>query len=124
MSALGRVREIPKQRYVDRLHCEFRQEFLEFCEDESVELQFVFQSQREDWIQSLIRDGVGVSVIPRFSLLRPELDYRPVTAPALSRRVEFAVIDKAELTPALEMLIEHASNHDWPVSGHTISAAD
>lgn len=118
------LREIAKQRYVDRLHCEFRQEFLEFCEDEDVELDVVFQSQREDWIQSLIRDGVGVSVIPRFSLLRPELDHRPIIDPALSRSVEFAVIDHAELTPTVEMLIEHASNHDWPVGEHTISAAN
>jgi DNA-binding transcriptional LysR family regulator len=106
---------VAEQRYVDRLHCEFRHEFLEFCEDENYDLNVVFRSQREDWIQSLIRDGVGVSVIPRFSLLRPELDYRPITDPALSRRVELAVVDQPEVTSALDMLIEQARIHDWQV---------
>lgn len=109
------LRTVAKQRYVDRLHCEFRHEFLEFCENEHFELDVVFRSQREDWIQSLIRDGVGVSVIPQFSLLRPELDYRPITDPALSRKVEFAVVDQPKLTAALDMLIEQARIHDWQV---------
>jgi DNA-binding transcriptional LysR family regulator len=107
------LQTVAKQPYVDRLHCEFRQEFLEFCEHENLELNVVFRSQREDWIQSLIRDGAGVSVIPRFSLLRPELDYRSITDPALSRKVEFAVVDQPKLTAALDMLIEQARIHDW-----------
>ena len=109
------LQAVAKQHYVDRLHCEFRHEFLEFCEDENLELDVVFRSQREDWIQSLIRDGAGVSVIPQFSLLRPELDYRPITDPALSRSVEFAVVDQPEVTAALDMLIEQARIHDWQV---------
>lgn len=109
------LRAVAKQHYIDRLHCEFRHEFLEFCEDEKLELDVVFRSQREDWIQSLIRDGVGVSVIPRFSLLWPELDYRPITDPALSRKVEFAVVDQPEVTAALNTLIEQARLHDWQI---------
>ena len=109
------LRAVATQRYVDRLHCEFRQEFLEFCEEEDFELDVVFRSQREDWIQSLIRDGVGVSVIPQYSLLRPELDFRPIADPMLSRRVEFAVVDQPEVTEALAMLMEQLENHDWIV---------
>ncbi len=110
------LQAVAEQRYIDRLHCEFRQEFLEFCEDKNFELDVVFRSQREDWIQSLIRDGVGVSVIPEYSLLRPELDSRRITEPALSRRVELAVVDQPEVTAALKILIEQAKNHDWQVS--------
>jgi len=109
------LRAVAKQRYIDRLHCEFRQEFLEFCEDEEFELDVVFRSQREDWIQSLIRDGVGVSVIPQYSLLRPELDYRPISDPMLSRNVEFAVVDQPEVTEALAMLMDQLKIHDWMV---------
>ena len=109
------LRAVAKQRYIDRLHCEFRKEFLEFCEDEDFELDVAFRSQREDWIQSLIRDGVGVSVIPQYSLLRPELDFRPITDPVLSRQVEFAVVDQSEVTATLAMLIEQAKTYDWQV---------
>lgn len=109
------LRTVAEQRYVDRLHCEFRQEFLEFCDCEHVELNVVFQSQREDWIQSLIRDGVGVSVIPQFSLLSPELDSRPIIDPPLSRRVELAFVDQSKRIPALDMLIEQAQAHVWQI---------
>jgi LysR family hydrogen peroxide-inducible transcriptional activator len=109
------LRTVAEQRYVDRLHCEFRKEFLDFCDCEHVELNVVFQSQREDWIQSLIRDGVGVSVIPQFSLLSPELNSRPIIDPPLSRRVELAFVDQSKRIPALDMLIEQAQAHVWQI---------
>ena len=117
------LRAIAGQRYVERLHCEFRQEVLELYKEEDLELEVVFRSQREDWIQSLVRDGMGVCCIPQYSLLRPELDHRPIVDPVLSRKVEFAVVDQAQIATALDMLIEQASNHDWPVSEHTVNAA-
>ena len=106
--------EIAKQRYVDRLHCEFRDEFMAYCNDKDLTLDVAFLSQREDWIQSLIRDGVGVSVIPRYSLLRPQLDYRPIVEPAMSRNVEFAIVEQATQSKALDILIELAKAHPWP----------
>jgi DNA-binding transcriptional LysR family regulator len=110
------LREIAGQRYVERLHCEFRQEVLALYKEENLKLDVVFQSQREDWIQSLVRDGMGVCAIPRYSLLRPELGHRPIVDPVLSRKVELAVVDQAQATPALEMLIEQARTHTWPNS--------
>ncbi len=110
------LQEIAKQRYVDRLHCEFRAEFLAFVDDQDLELDVVFRSQREDWIQSLIRDGMGVSIVPRYSLLRPELDHRPIIDPLLSRRVGLAVVEQDTTSPVLSMLIDQASRHNWPNS--------
>ena len=108
------LREIAKQRYVERLHCEFRQEVLELLEGEDLHIEVVFRSQREDWIQSMVRDGVGICCIPRYSLLRPELDHRPIIDPVLSRKVEFAVTKLSCNTPAINMLIEQIENHNWP----------
>ncbi len=105
---------VARQRYVDRLHCEFRNELIDFGKQQNIELDIAFRSQREDWIQSLIRDGAGVSVMPQFSLLRPELDYRPVCDPPLSRKVEFATAAAVEPGPALRMLINQARHHRWP----------
>ena len=116
------LRAIAKQRYVDRLHCEFRNEFVQFCKDEMLQLDVAFCSQREDWIQSMIRDGMGVSVIPRFSLLRPELDHRVIIEPMLSRKVEFAIADQRVLKTALDMLITHVSNHDWSTAEHPLTS--
>lgn len=106
------LRALTEHYYVERLHCEFRKEIQEFFRQESLELEVVLRSQREDWIQSLVREGVGASVIPRFSILRPELDYRPIVDPILSRTVEFAFAESS-VAPALNLLIEHAKSRDW-----------
>lgn len=104
---------IAAERYVDRLKCEFREEFIDFCMDEAIQLNVVYSSQREDWIQSMIRDGVGVTVIPRFSLLHPELKYKSIKSPKLSRRVEFVTVDKPHTNPGLGQLISHIEKVDW-----------
>lgn len=108
------LRDIAKQQYVERLHCEFREEVLEYYKDLDLELEVAFRSQREDWIQGMVRNGVGVCCIPRYSLLRPELDHRPIVDPALSRKVAFATAQQSEQPPALKLLAEMARAHDWP----------
>ena len=108
--------EVVKQPYIERLHCEFRQDTHDFSHECDVELNVVFQSEREDWIQTLVHDGVGVSVLPRFSLLEPELEHRPITDPTMSRTVELALANDIELSPALERLVEEAKTYRWPTS--------
>lgn len=61
----------------------------------------------------MIRDGVGVSVLPRFSLLRPELDSRPVVEPKLSRHVELALVAQRDIVPALGELVAILGSVDW-----------
>lgn len=107
LSAIG------EERYLDRLHCEFRGDFLSYCNDSNLDLNITLRSQREDWIQSLIRDGLGVSVIPKFSLLRPTLDYRPISDSRMCRKIEFAYIDHAEPVPGLNLLTEQINTYDW-----------
>lgn len=119
--ALARFEQVPlqevvKHRYVERLHCEFRQDTYSFSREHNLELDIVFRSEREDWIQSLIRDGIGVSLIPRYSLLQPELDHRPIINPHITRKVVLAVLATADMTPALEHLIEEARSYPWPES--------
>jgi len=106
--------EITKHPYIDRLHCEFRQEVLGLYKDRKLELNVVFRSQREDWIQSLVREGRGVSCIPRYSILSSEIDYRPISDPDLSRVLGFALANQKQASPSLELLIEHLRNHNWP----------
>lgn len=108
--------EIGKENYVDRLHCEFRDEFFNLLNENNLDIKVVFRCQREDWIQNLVCDGVGVSIIPQYSLLRSELDYRHVTAPSLTRDVKFVTVDHSKHKPAIKHFIEHAKNFNWPIN--------
>ena len=104
---------IAKEQYVDRLHCEFRDDFLSFCGDRDLDLMVAFSSQREDWIQNLIREGLGVSVIPKYSLLHPALDHRAIVEPRLSRRIEFACVNQDDAAPGLELLTDQINVYNW-----------
>lgn len=107
------VREVATQRYVDRVLCEFRDDFIKLFQRENLHLDVAFSSQREDWIQNMVRDGVGVCILPRYSLLEPELDYRPVKDPTLSRNIEFSILKQSTISPALELLNKHVQDYDW-----------
>lgn len=110
------LEEVLKHPYIERLHCEFRQEAYEFSKARNLEMNIVFSSEREDWIQSLIHDGAGVSVIPRYSLLQPELNYRPIVNPVPTRSVEIAVVDGQDVSPALDRLITESVGYAWPAT--------
>lgn len=104
---------IAAERYVDRLHCEFRNDFMSYCIKKNLDLDVAFRSQREDWIQSLIRDGLGVSVIPQYSLLDPALDFRPISDSRMHRSISFSYLDHLESTPALRLLTNQIENYEW-----------
>jgi DNA-binding transcriptional LysR family regulator len=106
--------EIARHRYVDRLTCDCRQAFLAAARAAGIALDIAFRSEREDWIQNAVRDGVGVSMIPEFSLLPPTLEHRPVEGPRMVRRVEIAQPAAATPSPALAALLAHAEGYAWP----------
>lgn len=107
------LQALANERYIDRLHCEFGTDVIGVSNDNGVDLNVVFRSQREDWIQSMVGDGFGVSLIPRFSVLQSELQYRPVVEPEMFRRVAFVFVEIAEITPALDKLIKHLQMQNW-----------
>jgi len=107
------LRALAEQPYIERLHCEFREPVARIYTEEDLTLDVAFSSEREDWVQSVVRDGSGVSVIPRFSLLMSDLDYRPIVEPELRRTVGFAIADRDEPATALTLFVEDVRLYDW-----------
>jgi DNA-binding transcriptional LysR family regulator len=106
---------IADERYIDRLHCEFRGQFMQYCADQNLDLTVSCRSQREDWIQSLIRDGLGVSVIPKYSLLQATPDHRPISDPNMHRQIEFTCVEQPTPAPGLKAFIDNISQYDWDI---------
>ncbi|AWF81515.1 hypothetical protein BTJ40_12150 [Microbulbifer sp. A4B17] len=107
------ISDLTNQQYIERLHCELRQRGQIFNKEQELALDIIFRSEREDWIQCLIREGVGVSVIPLHSLIKPDLDYRPLADPPLSRKVGLATINNVIAPPALNKFVGAAASFDW-----------
>jgi len=52
----------------------------------------------------MIRDGVGISVLPRSLLFRPDTHSRKVINPSLSRSIEFVTAQQEVVSPAFQSL--------------------
>jgi DNA-binding transcriptional LysR family regulator len=78
--------DVAEETYVDRLNCEIRQPFYEFMDQNDLKLRVACSSQREDWIQELVVRGLGVSVMPRYSIITRRLGWRKLSGPLSGRR--------------------------------------
>jgi DNA-binding transcriptional LysR family regulator len=105
--------EIAKEPYLDRLHCEFRDDFLERTKASGLTLNVVLRSEREDWIVELVQNGLGVSVMPASSVDTDRLMYRPVGELADARMLELVLTNNAETAPAVSAFRNAALEFDW-----------
>lgn len=105
--------EIAKEPYLDRLHCEFRDDFMNFTRGSGLALDVAVRSEREDWILELINRGLGVSVMPANSVILNTIDQRPIRDPIKLRNLELVMTVNATVSPTLTAFRDAAVAFDW-----------
>lgn len=105
--------EIAQEAYLDRLHCEFRDEFLSFTKASGLDLNVALRSEREDWILELIHSGLGVSVLPASSVILNTVAHRPISDLTNMRKLELVMTESATTSPALTAFRDAAKAFDW-----------
>jgi DNA-binding transcriptional LysR family regulator len=106
--------DVAEEAYVDRLKCELRQPFFNFMDLNGLNLRVVCSSQREDWIQELVIRGLGVSVMPRFSITTRRLGWRKLTGPlSSSRQIMIARAEGLSPQPPANAFFSEAKNFQW-----------
>jgi len=105
--------EIAREPYLDRLHCEFRDDFLDFTRGSGLELDVVLRSEREDWILELLANGMGVSIMPATSVPSSPVDHRPVSDLPSLRKLELVMTVNATVSSALTEFRDAATAFDW-----------
>jgi len=104
--------EVAGEPYVDRLLCEFRPRFFEYIDEQKLSVDVVAASQREDWVQSMVAQGAGVTVLPQYSRIDPGVALCPLSD-EMTREVELATSNSAHLSVALQNLVSAAENFRW-----------
>jgi len=107
------LREIAGERYVDRLNCEFRSIFLDFFEAHDLELEIAFSSEREDWVQHMVRAGLGVCLLPEDAVMVDGVKCCAIFEPELKRSVELVTLAGRPFPPGLRQFIDFATGYDW-----------
>jgi DNA-binding transcriptional LysR family regulator len=83
------LKDIQSEPYLDRLNCELRENLRLICQNQEVNLYAAYRSNSEDWIVNLVRAGMGVALMPEYSL-PPNADNiccRYLSNPEISRQI-------------------------------------
>jgi len=106
--------DMDKQIYLRRLNCEYRDFFADLLKERGLALRVSYQTEREDWIQSLVAGGVGVCFLPEFSACVGGLRTRPLIEPRVARSVSLVSVDGRRHTPQASRFFDLALSYEWP----------
>src|SRR5262245_1876791 len=65
---------------------------LESCRKQGFEPRIIYRSAREDWVQTMVASGFGVTVMPEFSHTDPATIARPLVDPDLVRQLSLVTV--------------------------------
>ena len=106
--------ELSKERYLDRLNCEFRDTFFDLLKERQIDVSVPYRSEREDWIQNMVSQGMGICLIPEYSMTNDKLQARPLTDPEITRNVELVTVSGHQRSPAVQTFVSEAIGYPWP----------
>jgi DNA-binding transcriptional LysR family regulator len=109
------LRELEGENYVKRLHCEFPSNLARLGVPKpynAVNVRYV--GEREDWIQALVRAGLGCAVMPENLPLLPGLEMRPLIEPEVFRQISLATVAGRPHNPPVAAAVAAAQHYRWP----------
>jgi len=119
-----RAAELDKEPYVSRSNCEVFEPVRKELNSRGVFLHQVFSSPRDDWVQGMIKAGLGLGFFPEFSVTDPDLVVRPLVEPSFHRTIFLATVRGRPHSPAVGAFVQEARRHAWPTSRLPAAASD
>ena len=113
--------ELHRERYCERVMCEFSTYIERLLRDRGVALEVVQQSSREDWIQALVRANFGVAFMPISIAEAAGLAYVYTTDVPIVREVSVLVQAERPTSAAQQAVIDSLVAHGWGAA-HKVAA--
>ena len=114
------VTDIDGESFFLRVNCEMHQRINALLQSQGVSIMLAYRSEREDWIQTMIAAGLGVSIMPQHSVTSPALIVLPLVNPEVEREVCLATAVGRRPNPQVAPLIEAFRSYDWPATGASV----
>jgi len=108
--------DLDKEPYVSRSNCEVFEPVRDALLARGVAMRQVFSSPRDDWVQGMIKAGLGLGFFPEFCVTDPDLVVRPLIAPSFSRTIYLATVRGRPHSPAVGAFVQEARRYPWPVT--------
>ena len=108
--------QLDKEPYVCRSNCEVYEPVRAELVGRGINLRQVFSSPRDDWVQGMIKAGLGIGFFPEFSVTDPDLIVRPLVEPSFTRTIYLATVRGRPHSPAVGAFVQEARRYPWPAS--------
>jgi|SRR5580658_550174 LysR family hydrogen peroxide-inducible transcriptional activator len=112
-----RMRDIDGESFFLRINCEMHERISSLMQAQGVSIMQAYSSEREDWIQTMIAAGLGVSIMPQHSVTSPAVIVLPLVEPEVIREVCLATPAGRQPGPAIATFIDAFCTYDWPDTG-------
>ena len=111
-----RAEQLDKEPYVSRSNCEVFEPVRAELTGRGIFLQQVFSSPRDDWVQGMIKAGLGLGFFPEFSVTDPDLVVRPLVEPSFHRTIYLSTVRGRPHSPAVGAFVQEARRYPWPTT--------
>lgn len=108
-----RVADLDGEHYVNRAKCEFRGYIGACFNEQGVNCEVVFRSERDDWVLAMIASGQGFGFMPANCVSNADVVTRPLIDPEVWREVNLATVRGRPHSPAVAALVKEARRIDW-----------
>ena len=98
---------IQSEPYLDRLNCELRETLRSVCLDRQITLYASYRSNSEEWILSMVSAGMGVALMPEFTVPKQmdKLRFRYLINPSIQRTVYVIYTPSAKENPEVNKIL-------------------
>lgn len=106
------LKEIQTEPYLDRLNCELREKLRAICQDQTINLYASYRSNSEEWIVDLVRTGMGVALMPEYTLPLhgDDVHYKYLSNPEISRQIYAIYYPHYQKKAEIKVLLTHLTN--------------
>lgn len=105
--------DLHREPYVNRHMCEVFDHIRDNYLGRGIKMRQVFSSDRDDWVQAMIKAEMGLGLFPEFCVTNPGLTTRPLTDPPFSRTIMLVTVRGRPHSPALGAFVSQARSYDW-----------
>jgi DNA-binding transcriptional LysR family regulator len=100
--------------YVNRANCELLDHARQRLREIGVRWRRVFSSERDDWVQGMIKAGLGIGFFPELSVTDPGLVTRRLVDPEFTRTIMLVTVRGRPHSPAVGAFVQQARVFKWP----------
>jgi LysR family transcriptional regulator, hydrogen peroxide-inducible genes activator len=108
-----RMRDLQDEKLLFRTNCDMGDFLLENFRKQGVEPRIIYRSAREDWVQTMVAFGFGITIMPEFSHTDAATVARPLIDPDLVRQLLLVTVAGRRHEPATAAFVRAIRAHAW-----------